>query len=258
MKHLRIILSGLLLLAAGTVWADVLWEPRRTAADVVIGDKPGVCDCERTPTMTRTPTVLATPVPPTPTITPTPVYFSCIPIEEIGAECVWEDPYTLLITLNDDVVYFDTSKDTLKPLGYDRLKRLSEVLRGYPENNLYISGHTDIRGTYEMNTGLSERRAYRVRNTMVGFGLPYTAIRIVEGHAFDKPVATNKSVEGRARNRRTEVRLAFTTWRWNAEKERLEAQPADSEPHPLPDVFDTNTIDDGEVDPTTHGLPETE
>jgi outer membrane protein OmpA-like peptidoglycan-associated protein len=239
----------------GVLWAG-LWEPRRDAGKVVVGDNAEDCDCPTTPT--TTPTLIPTAPPAaTPTPAPTPVYFTCARVEAMGAQCVWEDSQNLLIVLGNEVTHFDTARDTLKPQGYTRLREFNEVLLEFPELNIRISGHTDIRGSRAMNQDLSERRAYRVRNTIVGMGLPFTAVGQVTGHAFDKPVGDNNTIEGRARNRRTEIRLTFTAFAWNYEKGRLEPLPAQQAPpdQTVPDRLDTETIDDGRVDPASHGLP---
>jgi outer membrane protein OmpA-like peptidoglycan-associated protein len=203
-----------------------MWTPRRDAASVVLGDSAEDCDCP---------------------VDETPVAVTCADFEAVGAGCVWEDPQTLLVSLGNEVTHFDTAKDTLKPAGIQRLRELSKVLKAFPENNIYIDGHTDNRGSVKMNKALSFRRANRVRNALASFGLVKEFFKSVEGWAFEKPVGDNNTKVGRARNRRTEIRLRFTLHRWNESAGRLEKidTPQVEETPIIPDRLDTEDIDDG-------------
>lgn len=69
-----------------------------------------------------------------------------------------------------------------------------------------IRGHTDAAGNAEANRALSLRRAQAVRDAFVRMGLPPSRLTAV-GAGQDEPVADNSTVEGRARNRRVEIRL---------------------------------------------------
>ena len=86
--------------------------------------------------------------------------------------------------------------------------RLNEVLKAatdYPDITLQVDGHTDNVGALAVNQSLSERRAEAVKAWLVSHGV--AAHRIVTaGHADTQPVADNATAEGRAANRRVEVR----------------------------------------------------
>jgi OOP family OmpA-OmpF porin len=69
-----------------------------------------------------------------------------------------------------------------------------------------ISGHTTDRGNAETNRALSQTRAEAVRTYLIGKGIP--AERLVAiGHGGDRPIDSNKSAGGRAKNQRIEFRV---------------------------------------------------
>lgn len=93
-------------------------------------------------------------------------------------------------------------------LGADVGPQLEEAaawLAGEP-GRVEIRGHTDAAGDAESNRALSLRRAQAVRDAFARMGLPLSRLTAV-GAGEDEPVADNSTVEGRARNRRVEIRL---------------------------------------------------
>ena len=107
-------------------------------------------------------------------------------------------------TLRLENVYFDTEKSTIKPESYDVLNEVGEILEKWPELRIEIGGHTDDMGTEGFNRDLSQARAGAVREYLTSkFSLErgqYTS----KGYGESRPVASNESSEGRARNRRVE------------------------------------------------------
>ena len=75
-------------------------------------------------------------------------------------------------------------------------------------NNLKVelSGHTDNQGTLEMNQKLSEDRAESVRTFLLGQGC-YPEQLISIGYGYSRPIDTNNTEEGRAKNRRVEFKV---------------------------------------------------
>ena len=67
-----------------------------------------------------------------------------------------------------------------------------------------IIGHTDSRGADDYNRVLSERRANAVARHLADNGIPAKLI-VVEGKGESRPIASNDTEEGRARNRRVEI-----------------------------------------------------
>ena len=103
-------------------------------------------------------------------------------------------------------IYFDTSKDTIKPKSERVLNKALKVLQDFPDIRLKISGHTDSRGDYDKNMDLSRRRAASVKNWMVDNGIDGDRFE-TEGFGPDQPIDTNDTKAGRAKNRRIEFSL---------------------------------------------------
>lgn len=100
---------------------------------------------------------------------------------------------------------FDTNSAKLKP---EADKKLGEVVDFATQNkdaNLAITGYTDSRGSDKLNQGLSERRAESVKAYLVKKGI--SAERITtKGEGAANPVGDNATKEGRAQNRRVEIK----------------------------------------------------
>jgi len=105
-----------------------------------------------------------------------------------------------------DNVFFDTGKATLKSESNKALNDLYEVMKYKETLYIEISGHTDNVGGEDLNKKLSQDRADAVRNYLVKKGIAPDRI-IAKGYWFTEPIADNDTDEGRAKNRRTEVRV---------------------------------------------------
>lgn len=101
-------------------------------------------------------------------------------------------------------VYFETGKAQLKPESQAVLDRVAESLKGNPEVKVEIGGHTDNTGSRATNVRLSGARAQAVKDYLVSKGVD-AARMTTKGYGPDKPVADNKTVAGRAANRRVEL-----------------------------------------------------
>ncbi len=106
-----------------------------------------------------------------------------------------------------DAILFDTAKDTIKPQSSAVLDAIATLLRDHPElRRVRVEGHTDNRGTAAYNKDLSQRRARSVVRALVQRGID--AARLVpQGYGFDRPVASNATALGRAKNRRVEFTI---------------------------------------------------
>jgi outer membrane protein OmpA-like peptidoglycan-associated protein len=120
---------------------------------------------------------------------------------------VRHDQRGTVITLSGQVL-FASDQDTLLPAAEKSLDSVVAALKSIPPSGgpVVIEGHTDSRGSRAYNQDLSERRAKAVRDYLVGHGLPSDRFTI-EGAGPDNPVASNRSAEGRANNRRVELVL---------------------------------------------------
>jgi outer membrane protein OmpA-like peptidoglycan-associated protein len=122
-------------------------------------------------------------------------------LEKIAA--VKEEARGLVITLNGGVL-FATGESTLLPIARDRLDEVARALKDNPYDSIVVEGHTDAIGSQRANEELSRRRAESVRDYLIGQGVDSGQIRAV-GIGSRRPVADNKSPEGRANNRRVEI-----------------------------------------------------
>ncbi|NVB41558.1 OmpA family protein [Pseudenhygromyxa sp. WMMC2535] len=103
-------------------------------------------------------------------------------------------------------INFDTDKDIIKRDSKPILDAAVETLEKFPQVHIEISGHTDSRGGYEHNMDLSQRRAESVRNYLVEAGIDEARIE-TRGAGPNEPIDTNDTSEGRANNRRIEVKI---------------------------------------------------
>lgn len=103
-------------------------------------------------------------------------------------------------------INFDSDKDVIKSESRPILDRAVEVLQKFPSVRIEISGHTDSKGDYEHNMDLSRRRAESVKKYLIEAGVVDTRIE-TRGAGPNEPIATNDTSEGRAKNRRIEVKI---------------------------------------------------
>ena len=103
-------------------------------------------------------------------------------------------------------IFFDFDSNTLKKESFGELKRIIRFLAENPKANIELAGHTDSIGSREYNIKLSERRAKAVYEYMIKHGVPEDRISY-KGYGPDLPIASNETDEGRAKNRRTEIRI---------------------------------------------------
>lgn len=110
----------------------------------------------------------------------------------------------MVITLSGSVL-FETDKSALLPSAMQKLNDVADALiKGNPDASITIEGHTDSTGNRDHNMVLSQQRAESVKQALVGRGVAADRIQTV-GVGPDRPVADNKSPEGRANNRRVEI-----------------------------------------------------
>jgi outer membrane protein OmpA-like peptidoglycan-associated protein len=86
------------------------------------------------------------------------------------------------------------------------LDEVVEVLKSRPDAHMGIFGHTDSRGAREMNLKLSKDRAASVVRYLVTKGIAAGRLES-DGFGPDKPIDTNETEEGRAKNRRVEFKI---------------------------------------------------
>ncbi|MFP2911319.1 OmpA family protein [Pyxidicoccus sp. 3LFB2] len=104
-------------------------------------------------------------------------------------------------------VLFETGSAVIQKRSYPLLDEVATVLRKNPTlGPVLIEGHTDNRGSRALNMGLSDKRARSVLEYLVSKGIDRKRLDS-EGFGFDRPISTNDTALGRAKNRRVDFRL---------------------------------------------------
>jgi outer membrane protein OmpA-like peptidoglycan-associated protein len=109
----------------------------------------------------------------------------------------------MVITLSGAVL-FVTNESALLPAAMASLNNVATALKATPDRNIMVEGHSDSTGSHAYNMDLSQRRAETVRLYLVSQGVPPEMTKS-QGIGPDRPVADNKTAEGRANNRRVEI-----------------------------------------------------
>jgi OOP family OmpA-OmpF porin len=102
-------------------------------------------------------------------------------------------------------IQFENNKSDLRESSIPTLNEIVEALNAQPGLNIEIQGHTDGSGTRAYNLDLSQRRAQSVKAYLEGQGIGAGRMT-TKGFGPDRPIDTNSTKEGRARNRRVEVK----------------------------------------------------
>jgi OmpA-OmpF porin, OOP family len=102
-------------------------------------------------------------------------------------------------------IYFDTGKSVVKPESEPAIVEIAKLLTKSPAMKVYIVGHTDMVGDANANQMLSQSRAQSVINELITKHSISDARMIARGLGPYAPVASNKTEEGRAKNRRVEL-----------------------------------------------------
>lgn len=103
---------------------------------------------------------------------------------------------------------FDTDSAKLKPSADAKLQEVVELAREYPDATFDVSGYTDSTASREYNLTLSKNRAESVKAYLVARGVDADRI-VARGFGVDNPIGDNETAEGRALNRRVEVRYTI-------------------------------------------------
>ncbi len=103
-------------------------------------------------------------------------------------------------------IFFETNKYNLKSESEVELNKLVVFLKNNPTVKIEISGHTDNQGTPQSNITLSENRAKSVYDYLAAHAIDAGRLTY-KGYGQTRPIATNETPEGRAQNRRTEIKI---------------------------------------------------
>jgi len=101
-------------------------------------------------------------------------------------------------------INFETGKSAIKNESQNIVDQIAEMLNSNPSLKISVEGHTDNVGTAAANKTLSEARAKEVMNALAAKGIDKSRL-YAKGWGQEKPIADNKTDEGKAKNRRVEI-----------------------------------------------------
>jgi len=104
------------------------------------------------------------------------------------------------------IIYFKHNSNELPDQSYATLNRIADFMQNSPSATIDIKGYTDSTGSYSYNVSVSEFRANTIKIFLIGKGIDPSKIKTV-GLGPENPIATNKTEEGRRKNRRVELEL---------------------------------------------------
>jgi outer membrane protein OmpA-like peptidoglycan-associated protein len=125
---------------------------------------------------------------------------------------VYKQGDALLIRLKG--MEFPSAKATIQPKNKELLSKVQKVMEDFGASNIKIEGHTDSVGGKKVNDRLSQNRADAVKDYIKsGDAIPQDTKIEAVGYGYQKPLATNKTADGRAQNRRVDIIIRPETTR---------------------------------------------
>ena len=103
-------------------------------------------------------------------------------------------------------ILFRYNSDEIEPASLKPIKQTARALKKYPDHTVRVAGYTDSFGPADYNMDLSQRRAKAVALELVKEGVPAKNVSFI-GYGEANPIASNKTREGRAKNRRVELEI---------------------------------------------------
>lgn len=122
---------------------------------------------------------------------------------------VTRDGDSIVLNMPSNIT-FDVDQSDIKPDFYQVLNSVGLVLKEYDKTIIDVAGHTDSDGSDAYNQQLSERRAASVANYLVAQNLRPERFQVL-GLGETRPIASNNTEDGKALNRRVEIRIVPLT-----------------------------------------------
>ncbi|MEX1664510.1 OmpA family protein [Zhongshania arctica] len=123
-------------------------------------------------------------------------------IKVLGNGCYLDGPRGVAL----EGVYFANDSQELSVMAQQVLRNVAEVIRQSSANLIEVGGFTDNVGNADYNLRLSAARAMAVRDYLYSLGIERSRLQ-VKGYGENSPRAENTSAEGRAKNRRVELKI---------------------------------------------------
>ena len=132
---------------------------------------------------------------------------SVIKIEGMKQEITANEMFEKVNSGNSLTLYinFDTGKSSIKSESQKVVDELYNMVKENPSLKIIVEGHTDNVGDKNSNQTLSEQRAASIKQALVNKGIPSERIKTV-GYGQDKPISDNTTEDGKAKNRRVEIK----------------------------------------------------
>lgn len=105
-----------------------------------------------------------------------------------------------------DRLYFETGKSVITPESENQLKNIAAILKAFPAATVKVGGYTDSTGSAEGNMKLSDSRAKAAMSSLVSSTIPASRLE-AKGYGSEHAIADNTTPEGRALNRRIDIRV---------------------------------------------------
>jgi outer membrane protein OmpA-like peptidoglycan-associated protein len=103
-------------------------------------------------------------------------------------------------------ITFATNQSSIQPQFYSTLNQVGQTLKEYPKTMIDVMGHTDSDGPEAYNQTLSEQRARSVADYLTAQGVQPVRLA-TRGYGEMQPIASNETPEGKAQNRRVEIKI---------------------------------------------------
>ena len=120
--------------------------------------------------------------------------------------------YKMIIVTEKEIelrqtIFFETGKSVIQRKSHGLLREVADAINSSPRiKKVYIEGHTDSVGSRDFNLRLSQQRADAVKDFLISEGVDPSKLES-KGYGPDRPIQSNRTPQGRAKNRRVEFRL---------------------------------------------------
>ncbi|MGA2614387.1 MAG: OmpA family protein [Spirochaetia bacterium] len=130
-------------------------------------------------------------------------------IQKQGIPDVTVKPTDQGVTITLENINFPPNSDSLLPSEQDKIQRIAEILKKYPDRDIAVTGHTARAPGYteEDYQNLSDQRARAVANYLLSLGARTAEQITARGMGARVPIGDNSTDEGRRKNRRVEITI---------------------------------------------------
>ena len=132
-------------------------------------------------------------------------YYLDVQAAELRAELASTGVQVIRLVMPGNITFKTDSAD-INSSFYPVLNSVAKVLNKYSNSTVMVSGHTDSTGSADYNLNLSKNRAQSVASYLQGQGVKASRFEVL-GMGSSNPIASNSTADGRAQNRRTEIKI---------------------------------------------------